>query len=408
LPAGSSRATPPRAIGSSWTGAPTVSRSALPRSIDAARAGVSRAVGWPFRTVGWPFFPGSGCEIIDALMPTTSPEAPVALEVFAQLSAEIDAGAGAEEVIARANLTETDWAKAKKHWLARMAEEGQRKRFELTNRYTTVFKASRAIAAVKLAQKKASPDAAKESEAEPTVRSDPRKLDGAPAVVAPPVVAPPVVAPPVVTPVVAPPPPVISRRAPPSEKPPSTAPIPPRQPPRPTPMGRLDDDAQEEGTLVAPTAEVQKEVLPFRTSAPPRAGKKINLGSTVSLEDLGVLDAARRGGALPFQKSTDDGTGTAPPTKSPFAPGGAGDLPFLPPSKTRFTLQQFASLSAEIAESPDRVEQSRQRYGVSQAEHMEEARLWRQQFDRDAELAGRFAKLVQDYRSYLKRTRSTP
>lgn len=400
-------------------------------------------------------------------MATTAPGVPVPLELFARLSAEIDAGSPAPDVIARENITEDDWAKTQRHWLGRMAEEGQRKRFELTNRYTTVFKASRAIAAAKLARKTGDGPAPPASEAKETLRSKPPPkppLATKPAITAPVVppvphappvaraVAPmgpaPIEPPPAIPFPVAPPPPAPAPPLPKSvaEPVPSTAPIPARK----QRVGPLDSE-DEPGTLIAAVAP-NEEVLPFRQpgvgrglpAGPPQApaatGTKASPASpaagavrpAATVPDpaapgdpparkskpphRGTVDLAGTllggpspvaGVELPFTKPAARQPGrTDPPAKPQAERAKAGGLPFKAPApKTRFTLQQFASLSAEIAESPDKVEATRNRYGVSQAQHMEEARLWRLRFDGDPKLAEQFAALVKEYRSYVRARR---
>ncbi|NUO52334.1 MAG: hypothetical protein HOV80_26075, partial [Polyangiaceae bacterium] len=75
----------------------------------------------------------------------SQPKAPIALERYAELSAEIDAGVPEKEILERESITEETWAAAKAFWLKRMADEAARKRFESTTRYQAIFKAKRAI-----------------------------------------------------------------------------------------------------------------------------------------------------------------------------------------------------------------------------------------------------------------------
>lgn len=76
--------------------------------------------------------------------------APLPLERYAELSAEIDAGVPEPEILEREKLTEATWVSAKAFWLKRMADEAVRKRFEVTTRYQAIFKAKRAVFEAKL------------------------------------------------------------------------------------------------------------------------------------------------------------------------------------------------------------------------------------------------------------------
>lgn len=71
-----------------------------------------------------------------------------------------------------------------------------------------------------------------------------------------------------------------------------------------------------------------------------------------------------------------------------------------------FSLQQFASLTAEIAVSPERIAEARQRYGVTEAQHKAESQRWTEEFATNTELRTRYFGLVQSYREYLQRQAS--
>lgn len=68
-----------------------------------------------------------------------------------------------------------------------------------------------------------------------------------------------------------------------------------------------------------------------------------------------------------------------------------------------FSLNQFASLTAEIAVSPERIAETRQRYGVTEAQHKAESQRWTDEFAANAELRQRYFGLVQSYREYLQK-----
>src|SRR6187399_2099666 len=82
-------------------------------------------------------------------------KAPVALEPYATLRAEIDAGENVESVIEREKLSKETWAAAQAFWLKQMADEAETKRFETTNRYQTLYLAKKKVFEKKREKKKA-------------------------------------------------------------------------------------------------------------------------------------------------------------------------------------------------------------------------------------------------------------
>jgi hypothetical protein len=56
----------------------------------------------------------------------------------------------------------------------------------------------------------------------------------------------------------------------------------------------------------------------------------------------------------------------------------------------------------EIAETPNDVEAIRQRYGVTEAEHHEEARAWTDEFNGNDDVRQRYLGIVQRYRGYIQ------
>ncbi len=71
----------------------------------------------------------------------------------------------------------------------------------------------------------------------------------------------------------------------------------------------------------------------------------------------------------------------------------------------RFSINVFASLTAEIAEQPAEVDAIRRKYGISEAEHHEESQRWTDDFATNDELRKRYLGIVQRYRGYLKTRR---
>jgi hypothetical protein len=109
--------------------------------------------------------------------------------------------------------------------------------------------------------------------------------------------------------------------------------------------------------------------------------------------------------ALPFKAATD----ATAPSRAP-ADNARLALPFRadvqePPSRRmgRLTLEQFASLAAELAVWPAAVPQVRARYGLDEAALRGEQALWQQRFSNDRELFARYAALFQHYRDWLER-----
>jgi hypothetical protein len=138
----------------------------------------------------------------------------------------------------------------------------------------------------------------------------------------------------------------------------------------------------------------------------------MDLSGTVVASSRDPVDA---GGKLPFRAAPDAGARLPPPAAPP--PRAGGGLPFRaapppiaapqPPSApraTRFSIEQFASLSAEIAVNPSTVAQVRGRYGLDDASHRAEAEEWGRRFTADKELFARYGALFQSYRDWLARS----
>jgi hypothetical protein len=115
--------------------------------------------------------------------------------------------------------------------------------------------------------------------------------------------------------------------------------------------------------------------------------------------------------ATPFGARPPAAAATAaPPLPSPGAataplpPGAATAHGDGPPSTgpKKFSINVFASLTAEIAENPSDVEAIRQRYGVSDSEHRAESGRWTAEFAQNAELRQRYLGIVQRYRGYIQ------
>jgi hypothetical protein len=178
------------------------------------------------------------------------------------------------------------------------------------------------------------------------------------------------------------------KRASPSSPP--TAPLPPIQAlPRPA----FDPNAPMDlsGTVVASSSIPRDDAgkLPFR--APTDAGPR--------LPPPAPPPPPRAGQGLPFRASPPPLPPRAAPAAAP-APAAAAATS----TSTRFSLEQFASLSAEIAVTPAAVAQVRGRYGLDDASHRAEAEEWGRRFSADKELFARYGALFQSYRDWLARS----
>ena len=425
--------------------------------------------------------------------PTSAPEpapsdedAPIlALERFAALSADIEAGGARDEVIAREGLSASAWTRAQESWLGKMAEEAARKRFDLTNRYNTAFVAQRRShdgggRRTSKKRKGARGDVVNVAPASPPLVSSPPPLASAPAFVAP--AAAPFVAP--APSFVAPPPrvsapPFVAAPAPVASSSPSTVAVPAYvEPPAAAPLPqRLGETSAARRSPFAGDAALPfvKSALPFeaaeksrssalppatpfeRPSAHPAPAAKfdpnavMDLSGTVSAEMLSPVEI---NASLPFRGA---GASARPPPPAPPPPGASlQNLPFRAAASAakapaapaapaahgasavhaapaapaahgasathtapaahgapaapaaaravRFTLEQFTSLSAEIAIAPASVAQVRGRYGLDEASHRAEAEEWGRRFAADKELFARYSALFQSYRDWLARS----
>lgn len=74
-------------------------------------------------------------------------ETTLSLERYAELRAEMDSARLRDEVLIQAGLTTEEWISIQREWLERMSKELVQNRFELTNRYTQAFMARRKLIA---------------------------------------------------------------------------------------------------------------------------------------------------------------------------------------------------------------------------------------------------------------------
>jgi hypothetical protein len=204
-------------------------------------------------------------------------------------------------------------------------------------------------------------------------------------------------------------------------------------------------DAQIGGTAPMPDDLVSEARRRAAEVPKPEAAPKIALGATGSIDPETM---ARARASLPFGPGARE---PAPPARGsspaipaaksparespktqafdfnsipahlrealPFHPGQGTPKPFPevprqqpqpPPQapavarKKRFTINVFASLTAEIAEAPGDVDAIRKRYGVTETEHHEEARAWTDEFNANDDVRQRYLGIVQRYRGYIQ------
>lgn len=218
-------------------------------------------------------------------------------------------------------------------------------------------------------------------------------------------------------------PPRVAPAAPPSNTGTGTAPLPddarafarrmleqrgtavPPEPPRAgsPPAGNLGSTS-----AIAPE-DVQRAIanLPFRgrsqssssfpaVQAPPPPAQADDGGSPKTQAfDFNSIPAHLRE-ALPF------GGGAPPAAPPPPAPPPPAAQQVAPASKKRFSINVFASLTAELAEAPHDAEAIRTRYGITEADHHEESRAWTSEFQANDDMRQRYLGIVQRYRGYIQ------
>jgi hypothetical protein len=464
-------------------------------------------------------------------------QAPIELESYATLAAEIDAGRPADVVLEREGITKESWARAQAYWLKRMADEAHRKRFATTTRYQALFAAKRRIFASRIEREKATvtdpapppvePLAAAKVELEAPIAAELPAVAApeAPAAVVPEVRLPPPVAappPPPMAPAPLPPAPVVS---PPAYRAPETAVFAPQAaaapPPRvmaPLPVVSSSAPAaagaarNKMATMVVDLELPRSPDVPFKSAAaqaPPPAAqpvqprvssgtgpldmsamraasapaaepppkKKQDLGATMFFDEdqplakatpfelappgddddddaprtsVIVQEAASRAATpfvepppapppvtqrLPDERKADSdapprtmffdagqllpkealpfgaGPGGVPAPKDaqvgPSSPQAAPPRPAAaPPAPKKFSINVFASLTAEIAENPADADAIRKRYGISEAEHREESQRWTDEFSKNDELRQRYLGIVARYRGYVQQRKA--
>jgi hypothetical protein len=277
------------------------------------------------------------------------------LDRLAQLRAELDGGLSEAELLERERLDVKTWRESCAHWDAMLASEAESNRSVLTNRYNTAFNTTRRLLASKLKRAPALP----------------------------------------VTPASAAPPP-----EPPS--PPvsvSLSAIPP--PPRPSsppvaPPARSEylEHPLERTVMAAPVGETTigidsvallRHIMPFRQSntvPSPSTPLPVDTSSTIELDP----NSAELAAALPFLAALREKHQQMTTAASP------------PPAR-RFSLEEFAGLTAQVASAPHDAASIRARWLLDEASHRAESEHWQQEFARQPALSARYTELVKHYRA---------
>lgn len=302
---------------------------------------------------------------------------------FAALSAELEVGVPLAELCARERISVEQWQSTQEVWFARIAEDAAGKRFELIERYNAALVARRRA----LQDQKNSPGGA------------PSRPDSTPAAPAPEAA---LHRPEAVSAEPAP-------RESPRPPPPAEVPSPPALVPPKKDLGVTTAEP-----FIAPLARAS--ALPFQPASgatPPPSQPNIQSGGLPFRQSSAELSAPAP--AKP-RSSTIDLATTAAPSTAPLPPivaGSSSVLPFrpaptaAPPSpagpapRTRLSLEQFASLAAEIAAAPSRIAEVRARYGLDESSHRREVEAYHQLFSAHEDLYRHFGALFQSYREWF-------
>lgn len=177
------------------------------------------------------------------------------------------------------------------------------------------------------------------------------------------------------------------------EPPPPSVPQVRPEPPVPAPPAKAPAPVDLGSTMHVDADRAPKFVLPFAGSDEGGGGQDAPPASRVSAD-----------GALPFQSQPS----AAAAAGADDAESLAGTVSVaagvrLKAAKPRLSLEQFASLSAEIAVHPDQREPIEQRYGLDGAGHDREKGAWAVMFLNDADLAANYREKLSAFRAWLER-----
>jgi hypothetical protein len=354
------------------------------------------------------------------------------LERYAELRAEMESECRRDDVLARAGLTTAEWSEAQRAWLDKMGNELARSQFELTNRYSQAFLDRQRALRAAAARGSLEPKSPTSLRADPDPPMNPSAIVAQPAGPAPdrfPSRSSPDLSEEAVAAMMAVPDDIAGsttlplpseqhRRAAVASLPfragaPSAPPASHAASPRLAPGG-FRGDATQPPALFEEARRAAMSPLPFQPSAaqpetrmseepgqakPPIAQPNgaISSGETTALTSFVQRSREQKNSVLPFEaaSSTPREGGAKEPVQLVSSGGGA----------CRLTIEQFASLSAEIAAAPKAAPQVRVRYGLDEASYTAEMAAWQRQWSADKELFERFAGLYQTYREWLAKTK---
>ncbi len=369
------------------------------------------------------------------------------IERYAELRAEMDTGALRDDVLARAGLSVDEWVGVQRDWLEKMGDELSRGRRELTNQYTKAFlERQRALAGAKergpsprvetTPPQAPSPQAALPQAALPQAALPQAALPQAPMPPLPPLPRAPMppaplpppkvplpparVAPPLETaplqPVVlsAPssePPPVASSPVLPFKPAPAPAPVaaqsalPAPKPPLPTQPLSNDLSGTVAATMMSPFATA----LPFAKAPPPPPPSRPDSVSSTSMpippsRPDSVSSTSMPVPPLPVAKPPPKPAPPPLPPKAPPPPPLAAAPPPAPAAAPlpSLTVEQHASLCAELAFTPARADDILGRYRVTPEGKARFDQVMRERFAENPTLQSRWQEAYQVYYAFLR------
>jgi hypothetical protein len=375
------------------------------------------------------------------------PAMPTALTVdrCAEIRAELEAGRPRDEVLARAGLSDAEWAEAQLSWLEKMGEELLLGRFELSGRYTAAFLAQQSGAKRGAEAPAAAPASVPVAAPAPAKEARPTFLAaGAAAEPIVPGTLPARKASPLMAGTMA-----VDASAFKAALPfdPSTAPT-PAEPPKPA-VKRAP--AVLSGTSMAFVAP-KGPALPFAGGAPaapppPAPSMPAVKRPPAALAGTSMRIVAPKGPALPFAPGTGGEPAAAPPPAAPplatpslpavkrppaalsgtsmavIAPKGPA-LPFQhgaqggapasaapaqapePPAPGKLTLEQYASLCVELGVEGAKAEEVLKRYGLTADQGRAVDEHWKAKVAADPAARAAFDRAYEAYRAWLHASRS--
>lgn len=379
---------------------------------------------------------------------------PLTLERCAEMRAEMEAGRLREEVLTQAGITSEDWTDSQRGWLEKMGAELERSRFELTNRYSQAYlERQRALTAV------ATPAVVVEAQRPP--ETAPLPLIALPPISPPPVAPPPTQPSPLAAAAPSPWAAPLPATVPPSAHAPQAAshetamptasplrpplpfrpaaaapshvaaqipPAPPSRPEMPVPRPPSANLGATTAAAISPFAAV----LPFgpdaasspipvnvptlpKPAAPPLARPAVlpkatpppRIVTSPAPAAAPMLDGTVMGAISPFGPTLPFASAPAPaPVPAPIppprtsAPGLAA--PAVPES---LTLEQHASLCAEIAFNPAHTDRTLGVYRVSPERKAELDQHWQGRLAAEPALGVKWREAYQLYFAFLSSAR---